>query len=202
MTTIAPNTATVALKRLFDMQAAQAIELSGGEAGITALFPLLERIGKVMEGEGRIPFVIVVQHPTLTFAERMEKVVLDGNSGASYLTDSRVTNLDNIPQGHYLAVDIEDGRAMRNTKPSICLTQFKREKRFGGTVNEGISTVMYKPDILRHHYIDLPGSRYGSGGFPYLSGYGRPELGASWNVYAHPGDGSLSCGSRLGLEPR
>src|SRR3990167_9313093 len=105
--TIAPNTAAAALKKLFDRQAEQAIALSGDEAGIKALYPLLERIGKVTEGAGRIPFVIVAQGANLTLSMRMEKVVLDGKTGASYLSDNLVTDLDDIPQGHYLAIDVE-----------------------------------------------------------------------------------------------
>ena len=199
MTTIAPNTASAALKKLFDAQAAQAIELSGDEAGIKALYPLLEKIEKVTKGEGRIPFVIVAQCPNLTLSVRMEKVVLDDKTGASYLADNRVTNLDDIPQGHYLAVDVEDGRIMRNTKPSVALAQFKRDKRFGGTVNEGTSMVTYEPEILRHHYVDLPGSRCGSGRVPYLSVGDGPKLRAVWRAHGNPSYGSLSCGGRLTL---
>src|SRR3989344_5986512 len=199
MTTIAPNTASAALKKLFDAQAAQAIALSGDEAGIKALYPLLEKIEKVTKGEGRIPFVIVVQCPNLTLSVRMEKVVLDGKTGASYLADNRVTNLDDIPQGHYLAVDVEDGRFIRNTKPRVALAQFKRDKRFGGTVNEGISTVTYEPEILRHHYVDLPGSRYDGVRVPYLYVGVGPELRAYWDDVAVPVYGSLSCGGRLTL---
>jgi len=199
MTTITTNTASTALKQLFDRQAAQAVSLSDDEAGITALFPLIEKIGKVTEGEGSIPFVIVVQKPELTLSECMAKVILDGKTGASYLADNRVTNLDDIPQGHYLAVDVEDGRIMRNTKPSIALAQFKRDKRFGGTVNEGTSMVTYEPEILRHHSVDLPGSRFASDGVPCLRVLDRPGLGACWYDFANPRYGSLSCGGRLGL---
>jgi len=197
--TIAPNTAAAALKKLFDRQAEQAIALSGDEAGIKALYPLLERIGKVTEGAGRIPFVIVAQGANLTLSMRMEKVVLDGKTGASYLADNRVTDLDDIPQGHYLAIDVEDGRAMRNTKPSVALAQFKRAKRFGGTVNEGISTVTYEPEILLHHYVDLPGSLYDGDRVPCLGVVDGPELFADWSDDANPSFGSLSCGSRLTL---
>ena len=200
MTTIATNAATTALKKLFDAQAQKAVELSGDEAGIKSLFPLLEQIDKVTEGEGWIPFVIVVQTPILTLATRMEKVVLNGKIGTSYLTDNRVDNLGDIPQGHYLAIDVEDGRAMWNIKPSMCLAQFKQTKRFGGTVFEGISVVTYEPKILQHHYIDLPGSRYGSVEVPCLcEDGGRPLLYAFWLRRADPCFGSLSCRRRLSL---
>ncbi len=202
MTTISPNTATAALKKLFDRQMAEAVELSGDEAGIKALFSLLEKIGKVTEGEGKTPFVIVVQNPNLTLSKRMAKVVLNGKTGVNYLNDNRITNLDDLPQGHYLAVDVEDGRAILNTKPSICLEQFRLGKRFGGTAVEGITVVTYEVHILAHHHIDLPGSRDISGVVPFLCVVGNNKwagLSARWGVTAFPNYGSLSCGSRLGL---
>ncbi|MDP2593545.1 MAG: DUF5701 family protein [bacterium] len=199
MATIAVNTAAAALKQLFDRQAEQVIELSGDEAGIKALYPLLEKIGKVTEGEGRISFVIILQKPELTFQARMEKVALYGKTGASYLADNLVTNLDDIPQGHYLAVDVEDGRAMLDKNPSVCLKRFRRARRFGGTLAEGISAVTYEPWVLRHHFIDFPGSRFGSDFVPCLAVYDRPKLNARWKGNARPHYGSLSCGSRLAI---
>ena len=198
MTTITTNTAPNALKQRFDAQVAVLAGLAP-ETELTALFPLLEKIGKVTEGEGRIPFVIVPQSAHLTFSLRMERVALGDNTGVSYLADNRVTNLDDIPKGHYLAIDVEDGRDMLNTNPSVALVQLKRDKRYGGTGNEGISVVTYEPDILRHHYVDLPGSRCDSDGVPYLNEGGRPGLLARWFGDAYPFYGSLSCGGRLGL---
>lgn len=201
MTKIATSTAPAALKQLFDQQLVKAVELSGDEAGLKALFPLLEKIGKTQEGEGRIPLVIIAQNRELTLAKRMAKVTLDGKTGTSYLADSLVANLDNIPPGHYLMVDVEDGRAMTNTKPSVCLARFKRANRFGCTTVEGVTVAFYDPKILRHHYFDLPGSRCDGGVFPCLGVYGGgPGLFAGGGDLADPGCGSLSCGSRLGLE--
>ena len=200
MATIAPNTASAALKQLFDRQVE--IIVSAGlafETELTRLFPLLEKIGKVTEGEGRIPFVIVIQNPTLTLTGRMAKVLLDGKSGTSYLADNCVTNLDNLPGAHYLAVDVEDGRAMRGIKPSVCLTEFKRAKRLGGTVNVGICTVMFEPEILRNHFIDLPGSHRERDNIPFLYICNGPKLDARWKGLADRRFSSLSCGSRLAL---
>lgn len=201
MTTIAPNTATTTLKKLFDAQVAALAGLAP-EDELIALYPLLKKIDKVTEGEGRIPFVIVPQTPTLTFAERMTKVVLGGKTGASYLDDNRVTNLDPIPQGHYLAVDIEDGRAMLETSPNVCLLRFRHDNRFGGTTIEGISLVTCHPEILQHHSIDLPGSHCAVTDVPYLSDNVGPKLGDGWIGHVNMDFGSLSCGSRLGLKTR
>ena len=88
---------------------------------------------------------------------------------------------------------------MRNTKPSVALAHFKRGKRFGGTVSEGISMVTYEPEILRYHCTDLPGSRHDSDDVPFLGASDEPELIVRWFVDADPYFGSLSCGSRLGL---
>lgn len=198
MATIAVNTASAALKQLFDRQMAKAVELDGDTEGIKALFPLLEQIGKTVEGAGRVPFVIVVQNPNLTLSRRMVKVVLDGKTGASYIADGLVANLSAIPRGYYLMVDVEDGRAMRGISPGICLQRFKLDKRFGGSAVEGITVVSYEVEILLHHYLDLPGSRYEDDGVPFLRVSGRPELNASWNGAADQGYGSLSCRGRLG----
>jgi hypothetical protein len=200
MATIAVNTAPATLKQLFDRQVATfAAAGLASEAELTALFPLLEQIGTVTEGEGRIPFIIVPQGPALTFRECMAKVVLDGKTGLCILpTDSHVTNLDQIPLGHYLAVDVEDGRAMLNTKPSACLARFKTDNRFGGTVNEGISVVTYEPKILQHHGLDLPGSCYDGYLIPCLCIDCELYLGAHIDGALRPTLGSLSCGGRLG----
>jgi len=201
MPTIALNTASATLKKSFEAQV-EALSATGlaSEPELSALFPLLEKVGKVTNGEGRIPFVIVVQKPGLTPSERMGKVWLHGKKGASNIGNGRVTNLDNIPQGHYLALDVEDGRAARKTKPSVCLEQFMRDKRSGGTVAEGISLITYDPEILFDHEIDLPGSRYAGDFVPFLHIFAcMPELDAHCFNIACSDSGSLSCAGRLGL---
>jgi hypothetical protein len=198
MTTIASNMASVGLKQLFERQVEAAVKLCGDRKGIEALFPLLERIGKVAEGEGKIPFVIVPWGPTLTSTTRMAQVVLDEKTGLSYLTDGLITDLDSIPQRHYLAVGI-DYLGTKGKRPSDCLAQFRREGRFGGTVNEGVSAITYDPCILEKTFLDLPGSRYDSVGIPDLCVNVRPRLFAGWVGNAFPLYGSLSVRERLRL---
>lgn len=199
MTTITTNTAPSHLKQLFDVW----LELwkpDVPEDELKRLFPLLENIGKTTEGEGRLPFAVIARTPALTLARRMEKVVLGGNTGRSYISDNRVSHLDVIPEGHYLMWDIEDGRAMRNIKPSVATEQLRCDKRFGGTTEEGPAVAMKDSLVLRHHYMDLVGSRYDSDGLPCLCELGvRPELFAVRDDGALPRSGSLSCGGRLGL---
>lgn len=203
MATISPNTASAALKALFDRQMEMAVKLAGDETGIKALFPLLEQIGQVTEGEGRIPFAIIPQNPNLTLPKRMIKVVFNDRYSGSCtrgLDYPRIIDLDVLPRGHYLAVDIEDGQATQNIKPSVCLAQFKQDNRLGGTAVEGITVVTYDAEILRRHYINLTGSCRRSEWFTILFlDDGTPMLGLSFGNNAHPHSGSLSCGRRLGL---
>lgn len=200
MAMIIKRAGSVVHRRWFNQQAAiLQIARLATEDELAPLIPLLDQIKETEETEGKFPFIIVPQNPKLTLAWRMAKVALKGKTGVYYLSDSRMTNLDNIPKGHYLMVDVEDGRATINIKPSV----YRRSKgrRFGGTAVEGITMVTYKPEILRHHYLELVGSSYGEC-FPCLFINGdQPWFSAVYGDNASPSYGSLSCGRRLGLSP-
>lgn len=162
------------------------------------LRPLLAKLPAPTWTDGRIPFVIVPE-TSLGLNERMSKVILDGKTGKNWLDASKITNISTAPAGPYLAVDVEDGRAMQNQAPRDCQTQFEEQGRLGLTVDEGMALLTYAPETLKHHYLDLPGSRY-DGHVPYLYVVGvRPWLYAFWRDDAVPCYGSASCGSRLGL---
>lgn len=111
------------------------------------------------------------------------------------LTQDDSVETPNIP---YLIRDVEDGAAMRNTSPDNCVKQFNEQGRFGLTIEEGIAIITHKPETLNNHYIDLPGSRYGSCWMPDLwLDNGRPELSYGRTDFPRPLYGSASCGSRI-----
>ncbi|MEA2715388.1 MAG: hypothetical protein QOG91_416 [Candidatus Parcubacteria bacterium] len=201
MATITPNTAAGALKKRFDKYVAilQAADLAT-EDELAPLYPLLKRIGKIREGRGWIPFIIIAQNPRLTPTELMAKVIFHGKHGVNHLNERKLTITGSVPHGNYLMVNVEDGRAMMGYKPCIASEHFRHDKRSGGYVGEGILTVICEPHILSHHYMDFPGSRYGGDEIPCLDvRRGRPDLSSSHLENAHIRFGPLSCGQRLGL---
>jgi hypothetical protein len=114
----------------------------------------------VEKNEDAMPFLIVIRDKKLTLAQAMSKVNLNGKTGVCYLSDNEITDLDDLPVKNYLAVDVKFGNETLKIKPSLCHAQFKAHNRLGGTVAEGIMALIYKPEILNRHFINLISSRY------------------------------------------
>ena len=91
--------------------------------------------------------------------------------------------------------DVEDGSEMLGKSPNECEEKFKKEKRRGLNIYEGLALLRHNPKVLEHHYIDLSGSRYVKFGdrVPalYLSG-GVPSLSNGWAGHSYPHYGSAS----------
>jgi hypothetical protein len=83
--------------------------------------------------------------------------------------------------------------------PDEAVKQFKKEGRSSITAEEGVAIILQHPEILKDHYMDLPGSRDGDDEVArlWLSG-GRPELSWDWANFSLAEWGSASCGSRVG----
>jgi hypothetical protein len=47
---------------------------------------------------------------------------------------------------------------MKDTTPKKCVKTFNDEGRFALTVDEGIALICHFPEVLKSHWIDLPGS--------------------------------------------
>ena len=145
------------------------------------------------------PF-LVIPDIRMSLDELMYRVVLGEKKGRNYLNETTVKNAVAVPKGHYLVLDIEDGRKMLKTAPDRAVEIFSQEGRSAYVCREGIFHVMYFPETLRHHYMDLSGSRYGTRFVPSLCLVeGRPGLSDFWSNCALPRWGSPSCGSRHGF---
>ena len=99
----------------------------------------------------------------------------------------------------YLVVDVENGKAMLGKSADEAVKQFKKEGRSPLTAEEGIAIITQYPEILKDHYMHLPGSRRGGDIVAnlWLIG-GMPWLGWGWADHSGAGWGSASCGSRVG----
>ena len=142
----------------------------------------------------------IIPDVQMSLDELMSRVVLGEKKGRNYLNETAVENAVAVPKGHYLVLDVEDGRRMLKTSPDRAVEIFSQEDRSAYVCREGIFHVMYFPETLRNHYMDLSGSRYGAESVPYLClDEGQPRLYYYWSGGANPKWGSPSCGSRRGL---
>lgn len=142
-------------------------------------------------------FLIVPPSPKkLDLKGLMAKVKLDGRTGANYLDVAYLKDIGEYPATASLLTDIEDGRGRLNTKPMVSRENIASELRHPYNTWRGIIHVTVFPWVLKHHYLDLVGTRYGEGDVPCLCVHdGRPALCGSWGDGAHPGWGAPSAGS-------
>ena len=140
-------------------------------------------------------FIFVPRQPKmLNLAELMARVELKGKTGVSYVDIERLKDLIEVPKEAHLLLDVEDGFARCNTKPSISRDTIQREDRPPYTTFRGIVHAIVFPWVLSHHFMDLVGSRYDEAAVPVLNLYdGQPALGCSREDGAYPGWGAPSC---------
>jgi len=144
--------------------------------------------------------LFIVPESLLLIPQKLSLVEWKGRRGVNYLDLSELRNAKGVetPQVPYLLLDVEDGRAMKNVSPDNCMMQFKREGRLGLTVNEGIMLITHHFEILDDHFVDCPGSRFGSNYVPCIC-LGAFQVALYYSDSAHSTErwGSASCGSRI-----
>lgn len=141
---------------------------------------------------------IVLPPNFITPTQKMRLIEVDGKRGLSYLNPALVKLADGVsrPNVPYLMLDVEDGQAMLGVSPDNCVKRFAESKRLACTTDDGEMIAIYWPDILKHHYIDCSGSRYGRGRVPCVVIWDDgPKLVASYSGDAGSSYGSASCGS-------
>ncbi|MBI2633325.1 MAG: hypothetical protein HYW78_02955 [Parcubacteria group bacterium] len=152
--------------------------------------------------EGHIPFIIVPSEKLLSLQKKVSLMEVEGEKGYTVLDLSELKTAEGveIPESLvYLTVDVENGKAMLGKSPNKSVEHFREEYRFSLTVEEGVAFILYYPEILKDHNIDLPGSRFGDGKAAdlWLIVGGRLGLDWHWANYSDAKWGSASCGRRV-----
>ena len=200
--------------RLFDRQVETLIERGYAEAAdmtqdrFKQLFATLKREARDLAAtgpeikEGHIPFVIVLRERLLSLEKKIPLMEFDGKKGYTVINLSEFETAKGveIPDSlAYLIVDVENGKAMKRRPPAEAVKQFKKEGRSPLTAEEGVAIVTQYPEILKDHYLDLPGSRRGADKVANLwLDDGKPKLGRDYSDNSSSKWGSASCGSRVG----
>lgn len=119
---------------------------------------------------------------TLDISEQMKWIKVNGESGTDYLTLTEHKDLIEIPDRIHWIYRVEDGSRFAVSEPLTAPEQeekiLKKQKRTPFATVHGISLVRRFPEVLNHHYLNLPGSRYGFYRFLSMcfSHDGRPIL--------------------------
>lgn len=89
---------------------------------------------------------------------------------------------------------LQDGKINLNESVTAARKRLVDDER-GASIYDGLGIYVAKPEILKDHFIDLPGTQVGSDYAPCLELWdGRPRLSYSLTVNSNPRFGSASCG--------
>ncbi|MEK7580484.1 MAG: DUF5701 family protein [Patescibacteria group bacterium] len=136
--------------------------------------------------------LLVIPANIISIDKQMELV----GGSRNYLNLNSLKDTVLTPDRPYWIYGVENGKKMLGQSPDVCVKDFAKQSRRGLTVVEGINLVAQYPDLLKDHYIDLPGSRYGADYVPDLSlDDDEPGLYYSFSGDANSRYGSASCGS-------
>ncbi|MBI2632932.1 MAG: hypothetical protein HYW78_00895 [Parcubacteria group bacterium] len=162
----------------------------------------LIRLSRENFPEDHIPFIIVPSEKLLSLEKKISLMEVDDRKGFTTFDLSKLKTAENIKISEslaYLVVDVENGETMLGKSPNKSVEQFREKYRSSLTAEEGVALILYYPEILKDHYIDLPGSRHGD-----------DEVASLWLHVDGPGLrlslangsfatkwGSASCGRRV-----
>jgi hypothetical protein len=133
-------------------------------------------------------------------AHLMSFIEIDGNEGEDYLGSGQYQDLVQLPDGPYLALNIEDGNGRRNIEAETSKIKISREHRSPYTLFEAIVHGILFPEIFADHGMSICGSEEDSGKAITLSydpDRHRVRLVASVVDFPSPRRGAPSCGIRL-----
>ncbi len=92
---------------------------------------------------------------------------------------------------------LQDGKRNLNKAVKAVRNELDKDER-GGTEFDGIALYIAHPQVLKDHFLDLPGTQVGSGFAPSLHlWFGGPGLYYFRVDPAHPEFGSVSCGREI-----
>lgn len=121
---------------------------------------VLERVERLNLGDPDA--LLVIPFNIIPFEKQLEAVDLGSSKKAyTFLDPKLLIDLQQkmkLPQVPYLLMGIEDGTAMLGKSPEEASKLLFEQRRRPMTVNQGLSLVLHRPEILSHHNIHLSGS--------------------------------------------
>ena len=115
-----------------------------------------------VQDETRLPILIVVPETVVPLGYKLDRVRESiHDPPLDYIIKPEwFENAEDVstPDQPYLLIDIDTGYALRNATPRKCIERFKNEERNALTLDEGVALITHFPEVLKSHWLDLPGS--------------------------------------------
>jgi hypothetical protein len=112
--------------------------------------------------ESHIPILVVIPNTIVPLSYQLERIreSINDIQLEHIIKPEWFENAKGVstPDKPYLLLDVETGYAMKNTTPKKCVKTLNDEGRFPLTVDEGIALISHFPEVLKSHWVDLPGS--------------------------------------------
>jgi len=146
-------------------------------------------------GRFDIPLIVTVPTKDVPLAEMLKAGGISSYYDAGRTKDWEEDSYQTPDRPYFTWVS--DGGLNLNKSVEDVRTSLIHDSR-GGTLLDGIGVVIKNPDILKHHFLDLPGSQVGSGFAPFLDRWSeRPRLYRHFVDRADPSFGSVVAGREI-----
>jgi len=163
----------------------------------------VDRLYSLIPSDSQLFLVVPRRSDTLDLKGLMRLIIVNREPGENYLDPQHLTDVNPVPTGAHLLIDIEDGRKRLNTKHDLISENIQLEGRIAYSAWYGLIHGILFPYVLespKGHNLDLFGSRYESMSVPCLSmGDKFPMLKPSlWRGFSFRNWGAPSAGSAVG----
>lgn len=146
------------------------------------------------QGRFNIPVVVETRIPVKRQCELARiRYFLGGLKVTDWTDDSKGYRTPDRPYATWL----QDGKKNLYRAVEAVRKELAEDER-GGTEFDGIALYIAHPQVLKEHFLDLPGTKVGPVSAPCLSlCFGGPRLYYRWVGDADPRFGSVSCGREI-----
>jgi len=143
-----------------------------------------------------IPVIVETRIP---LKRMLELAGIDSNFDVDSIGDWEKDNFK-TPEEPYTTY-LNDGTNNLDRSTDAVRTSLRNDER-GGTIFDGIALYLKDPEILKNHYLNLPGSRVGSNCAPWLSRWSvrRPKVAPLFIEIPFPSIGSVVAGRKISIK--
>ena len=146
---------------------------------------------EIPKSNERLAFLLVVPREFIGVYCLSQMIGRNRKKGYTHLDPNKMWDIVDRPSSPYVVYDVEDGRKMLGISSQKAEDKIRKSGRSPLTIDEGINLCI-QTDVLSHHYVDCPGTRYESdkgvpnisllSGVPYVDWWGNMGVSPMWGA--------------------